>query len=456
MTGYTREIVLELLRSTVTPDTDGTSPFTGALARAEAALNQALAAADGTLETEPLKKAAVLIAETRRLAYADSCSPNANNDSALVFDISDLITFFSHSRVPTGIQRVQIETISSFLATGERSIHICCLIEGQDDWVEVPAAQFIHLVALTRRQGTLEDVLWIGALSKLLLALALAEPFKFIHGCNLINLGSSWSKPNYFLHIRHAKTKFGVRYISFVHDLIPIVKPEYCLNVLVKDFIPWMVGMFAHADFFLVGSEATKRDLLEAAVTLREPLCPSKIAVALDAWLNLLGRHNARKIPKLVCVGRNGWLNHEIYQRLESYNQLARHVSILSDLSDGELALLYRSCLFTIYPSFYEGWGLPVTESLCYGKAVITSDNSSLPEAGGEFAVYIKAGSYDRLAAAVETMIFDSIYRNKITARIETGFRARTWRDVAHQIDAEMGMRPVTAPQRSGLAFTIQ
>jgi len=47
------------------------------------------------------------------------------------------------------------------------------------------------------------------------------------------------------------------------------------------------------------------------------------------------------------------------------------------DLSDEELALLYRTCLFTIYPSLYEGWRLPITESFCYGKPIITTTSTS-------------------------------------------------------------------------------
>lgn len=47
---------------------------------------------------------------------------------------------------------------------------------------------------------------------------------------------------------------------------------------------------------------------------------------------------------------------------------------------------------FTIYPTFYEGWGLPVTESLRYGKVPVTSDSSSLPQAGGGFSVQFETG----------------------------------------------------------------
>ena len=58
-------------------------------------------------------------------------------------------------------------------------------------------------------------------------------------------------------------------------------------------------------------------------------------------------------------------------------------------LTDADLKVLYEGCLFTLFPSFYEGWGLPVTESLAFGKPCIASNRSSIPEAGGKLARYI-------------------------------------------------------------------
>ena len=77
----------------------------------------------------------------------------------------------------------------------------------------------------------------------------------------------------------------------------------------------------------------------------------------------------------------------------------------LEGTSDPDLAALYRRCLFTVYPSLYEGWGLPVTESLCYGKTPLLSRVASLPEAGGEFADYFEIGSKVGLAAALKRLV---------------------------------------------------
>ena len=488
--GQTREATIDLLRSTLladpSPDTPENlpSPLAETAARARHALDQVIASGGET--AAPLQQASTLLAEIERHARVEP-HPNATTDTvALVFDASDLVAYFARDRLPTGIQRVQIEAISGALATSSHQVRICCFIDGREDWLEIPIPQFRRLAALSVKAGGRKDPEWLRAMSRLHLTLVLAGPFEFPRGAYLINLGTSWWMQNYFLYVRQAKARYGVRYIPFVHDFIPVIHPEHCVKQLVQDFISWAVGVFAHADHYLVNSEATKRDLLAVAKVIGGTVAEQNVAViplnadfrppgndgeprpaadslsqwglrgqafvlmvgtvesrkghtvALDAWAELLARHAPRTLPKLVCVGRRGWLNAAVYERLGQNSVLAKHVTMLSDLSDDDLALLYRTCLFTIYPSLYEGWGLPITEALCYGKPVIAADNSSLPEAGGDFAVYVETGSATALAAAVDLMSFDTAYREALSARIATGFKPRTWRDLATQIDTEL------------------
>ena len=411
----------------------------------------------------------------------------ADGQARLVFDVSDLIVYYAHGRLPTGIQRVQIQIITHALRLQNSRIGICCFIDGQDDWREIAAATFLHLVALSLAGGNRTDPDWIIALHQLHLHLALSNEYVFAPGAYLINLGSSWQMHNYFLFVREAKRRHGIRYVPFVHDLIPITAPEYFTKSARREVVPWVLGMFAHADHILVNSEATRRDLLRTGEVIGRPIDPADVAVirldaafgsapdtrapepppgralarwqldeapfvlfvstvearkghltALDAWAALIERHGPAAIPKLVCAGKRGWLSDKVYARLADSPALASRVAMLSAVSDAELSLLYRACLFTVYPSLYEGWGLPITEALCHGKPVIASNTSSLPEAGGDFAVYVEPGSASALAAAAERLVFDTEYRDALTARIRTEFRPRSWDDVARQIGTEL------------------
>ena len=107
---------------------------------------------------------------------------------------------------------------------------------------------------------------------------------------------------------------------------------------------------------------------------------------------------------------------------------------MLSNVSDEELAILYQECLFSVYPSFYEGWGLPVTEALCYGKPVLVSRSSALPEAGGEVVDYFDLGDAADLSARLEKLIFDPSYRAEREATIRTDFKARSWQSIAEDL----------------------
>lgn len=80
--------------------------------------------------------------------------------------------------------------------------------------------------------------------------------------------------------------------------------------------------------------------------------------------------------PMLVLVGRSGWKIQQLGAFLDATGNVHGQVFQMGDASDGEVAWLYQHCQFTVFPSSYEGWGLPVGESLWFGKPVICFENS--------------------------------------------------------------------------------
>jgi glycosyltransferase involved in cell wall biosynthesis len=457
---------------------EGDSAGTTDARQAQVALTQLLQAPGLDAQSAQVLRDAI-----ERLDGLERATASAGDDASpvMVFDAADLFGYFRNARLPTGIQRVQIEVISSLLRQpGGGAVHVCSFSEALDAWVEVPSALFLKLCALSLADGDTTAPDWTAMLQRLDITLASGRPFAFPRGAFLVNLGTSWWLQNYFLQVRRAKAEHAIRYAPFVHDLIPIMTPEHCVEGLTQDFITWVLGVFQHADFFLVNSLATRRDLMAVAERLGHGLDEARIEVvrldadarkpelggparslksfglepgrfvlfvstiesrknhlgALNAWLNLMRRHGTKSVPKLVCVGNQGWLNDAVHAKLKSSELLRERVVMLSRLSDAELAALYRGCLFTLYPSHYEGWGLPVTESLCYGKVSLVSSASSLPEAGGDFADYFEAGSDAALTDALDRLIFDDEHRAARERAIADGFRPRAWAQVGGQIRA--------------------
>jgi glycosyltransferase involved in cell wall biosynthesis len=124
-------------------------------------------------------------------------------------------------------------------------------------------------------------------------------------------------------------------------------------------------------------------------------------------WRRLVEDMSPASVPTLVFVGRVGWLVQDLIQQLDNTAYLDNKICLIQDASDAELVSLYRGCLFTVFPSLYEGWGLPVTESLSFGKPCIVARGSSLPEAGGVLARYFDPESVSDAYAVIRAVIED-------------------------------------------------
>ena len=149
--------------------------------------------------------------------------------------------------------------------------------------------------------------------------------------------------------------------------------------------------------------------------------------------------------PDLVFVGRVGWRVKSLMEMLETTRYFDERIHIVHDLSDEDLNTLYSACLFTAFPSFVEGWGLPVGESLAHGKPCVASSTSSVPEVGGDLVDYLDPQNLREGIEVLRRMIFDEPYRQKRTEEIVSKFKLRSWQDVGadllHQV-AELRATP--------------
>jgi len=146
-----------------------------------------------------------------------------------------------------------------------------------------------------------------------------------------------------------------------------------------------------------------------------------------------LRRQSGRALPKLVFAGRRGWLNDDFENLLMASGRLGGWVEIVEEPDDTALSYLYRNCLFTVTVSFYEGWGLPIGESLAYGKTAVVSNTSAMPEVGGDLVEYCDPHDIDDIEAACLRLIDDPAHRQALEARISSA-RLRSWDDVATDI----------------------
>jgi glycosyltransferase involved in cell wall biosynthesis len=144
-------------------------------------------------------------------------------------------------------------------------------------------------------------------------------------------------------------------------------------------------------------------------------------------WRQLLSDLPRARVPTLVFAGRVGWLVADLLQQLENAAWLDGKIHLQRDPTDAELAALYRGCQFTLFPSLYEGWGLPISESLALGRPCIASNRTSLPEAGGDLARYFDPENFADAYGVVRAAIEDSADLQAWQARVAREFRHVSW-----------------------------
>lgn len=121
----------------------------------------------------------------------------------------------------------------------------------------------------------------------------------------------------------------------------------------------------------------------------------------------------------LVVVGKKGWMYKEILEAPKKY-AVEKRVQFLEFVADSDLAVLYQNARCFVLPSLYEGFGLPVLEAMSNGCPVVTSNVSSLPEAGGDAALYVDPTDIDDIASKINMLLTDEKLRREL---IEKGYK---------------------------------
>jgi len=281
---------------------------------------------------------------------------------------------------------------------------------------------------------------------------------KVVGECDLYHVSELCIQP-----VKKAKT------VAFVHDLTTILYPEYhtASNVFLHRE---RFKRLNRVDGVLTNSQATKRDIVNhlkihpdkvfvthlGAGPRFKPLEPSFRQPILDIYglkkpyILFVGTLEPRKnvetlirafnelkekywIPhQLVLVGRKGWLYQTIFKAIES-SPNKTDILHLDYVPDEDVPALMSGAEVFAYPSFYEGFGLPVLEAMQCGCPVITSNVSSLPEVGGEACLYVHPESADELAEAINNVIKDKSYQSVLAGKGMERARLFSWEKCAEE-----------------------
>jgi glycosyltransferase involved in cell wall biosynthesis len=330
----------------------------------------------------------------------------------LLLDVSRLIWRRWSGRLPTGIDRVCLAYVDQY---GDKALAVV----QQGSWRRIlDETSSRALFARLRQPGP--D--FRAAFTRMVLRRASNWVLgRSMRGATYLNVGhTGLDSP----HLAPWIQREGLKAIYFIHDLIPITHPEYCRAGEEERHRVRMDTVLASAAGVIGNSEDTLASLARYA-SERGARMPRMAAAPLGSDLRALprregatlsgrptfvvvgtieGRKNhllllqiwdrlatelGERTPRLVIIGQRGWESEQAADLLDRARNLKPHVSELGRCSDRDLADHLASARALLFPSFVEGYGLPLIEALHQGTPVIASDLPVFREIGGDIPDYL-------------------------------------------------------------------
>lgn len=259
--------------------------------------------------------------------------------------------------------------------------------------------------------------------------------------------------------LRHWAREADVAPVYLVHDLIPITHPQFCRPGEAARHRERMLTVLQTANRVIANSRSTLDELARFASAERMPMPPALPALLgsdrlpvtpnasapkrptfvalgtiegrknhlllLEIWSRLIDRLGSGA-PRLLIIGQRGWQAEPVFAALAS-GKLRGHVIELGDCSDRELSAHLAGARALLFPSFAEGYGLPLVEALGAGVPAIASDLPVFRELCGAMPDYLGPGDATGWESAIlDYAAADSASRAAQLARI-AGFRPPTW-----------------------------
>lgn len=260
----------------------------------------------------------------------------------------------------------------------------------------------------------------------------------------------------FFSPRHHLPLATAVPTVVTVHDLVWRKAPQSMTalgRALDRLLMPPSLGK---ADAIIAVSRATREDLLE-----HQPALKSKISVIPEAAFTpakvppprrgayalcvstFEPRKNLRTVlrayaellaqgvtsHRLVLAGNPGW-KQDIGGEIAELG-LASHVTLAQSASQQALEKLYADCDFLVHAALYEGFGLPILEAMTFGKPVITSNISSMPEVAGDAALLVDPTSVKGICSAMRQLIEDGSLYESLAARARPQAARFSWDEAA-------------------------
>jgi glycosyltransferase involved in cell wall biosynthesis len=376
----------------------------------------------------------------------------------VLIDVTRLLGRLLKGRLPTGVDRVGLAYVQHYQQQSRAVIRLAgqnfVLAKTESDklfqWLLKPHARITAIALVVK--GLL------GGWNK-----------QRVAGYFLFNTGhSGLERRSYPAMLRRQQ----VRPIFVIHDLIPITHPEYCRQGERERHITRMNHALASASGIIVNSQSTLNELSSFATNQKQAVPRSTVALLapgmtgilpgarpiaapyfvmlstieprknhhllLQIWRDLVARYG-EQAPRLVVIGQRGWDYEDVVALLEKCQPLKGFVTEIATCSDGELVTYLHHAQALLFPSFVEGYGMPLVEALAHGTPVIASDLAVFREMAQEIPEYLAPLDGTRWSELIiEYAQPNSERRSAQLARMKN-FNVPTWANHFAKVDALLG-----------------
>jgi glycosyltransferase involved in cell wall biosynthesis len=295
----------------------------------------------------------------------------------------------------------------------------------------------------------------------------------FTAGDTFYLMGAFWHDRRHAGRVTDTVSRSGMRFVLFIHDLIPLTHRHWFRPAYVAMWQSQFDELSRLAGEIVVNSKSTRASVesylshrampsrkvsvvrfgdpvmnLALSDTAKQRFDDKRLGKyvlmvsAIDArknqkslilvWERLMAEFGERT-PRLILVGKDGTASDTIHGLLNDRPELQEKVLIDQQADDERLVEYYRHCMFTVFPSFMEGWGFPVAESLMVNKACIASRLPSIVEVGNDLCRYVDPHDLDDIHSAVRDFLVGPT-RASYERRISKQFKRHGWGDTAEEI----------------------
>ncbi len=310
-----------------------------------------------------------------------------------------------------------------------------------------------------------------------------ARVHRVFHPCKRRIIWTNWYLPpllkRHKIDVYHGVCNFELplrnvcRSVVTIHDLVPLHFPHLVPRKHRLFFTLCMKRAARTADLIITDSHHSKQDIMqhlnvpeqkirviylgydppsqngydEAALQdimnkyhIRQPYLlfvgviePKKnLERLIEAYALLQQEDTAAKGLQLVIAGGKGWFTEQLYRNVQ-HIQGEHQIMFTGFVPDADLPYLYKGAEVFVFPSIYEGFGLPVLEAMSYNTPVVTSNTSSLPEIAGDAAVLVDPSSPASIAQGINSVLSDSAKRNLMRQAGRRQARQFSWQRTAEQ-----------------------